>query len=495
MSGIIDFGAYVPRYRLQRQAVVAANAWFNSGLKAHAKGERSMAGWDEDVVTMALEAARDCLDEGDRTRVSRIILASTSLPFVDRQNFVIVKEALNLTDSVGGLDVTGSQRAGTSALLDALYADGKAGGTLCLASEKRRAQPGSELELLAGDAAAGFLVGDADPVATFVAGHSVSVDFVDHFRSSGQAYDYNWEPRWVRDEGYGKIVPAAVAAALGKAGLSAGQVDSFIMGAPIKGVNEAAAKACGIRPEAVADSLGAVLGDAGCAQPLVVLAHVLETAKPDQTLVVVGFGQGCDVIILRTTAALSRRRGGLGVSGWLARRKPEANYLKFLFLNGELNLDRGMRAEFDQKTVQSALYRERKAVLGLVGGRCTKTGAVQFPKSEVSVAQNDWVVGSQEDYPLADRTARILTHTADSLAYNPDPPGRYGAVEFDGGGRMTVDFADLDAEDVVVGASVRMMFRIKALDELRGFTKYFWKAVPDYKAAATAVHANAAERN
>jgi hypothetical protein len=31
-----------------------------------------------------------------------------------------------------------------------------------------------------------------------------------------------------------------------------------------------------------------------------------------------------------------------------------------------------------------------------------------------------------------------------------------------------------------------MMFRIKARDELRGFTKYFWKAVPDYLAAVVA---------
>jgi hypothetical protein len=29
---------------------------------------------------------------------------------------------------------------------------------------------------------------------------------------------------------------------------------------------------------------------------------------------------------------------------------------------------------------------------------------------------------------------------------------------------------------------MRMMFRIKAVDETRHFTKYFWKAVPDFRA-------------
>jgi hydroxymethylglutaryl-CoA synthase len=109
---------------------------------------------------------------------------------------------------------------------------------------------------------------------------------------------------------------------------------------------------------------------------------------------------------------------------------------------------------------------------------------VQFPKSDVSVAQNDWAVGTQEDYPLADRVARVMTYTADRLTYSMDPPLYYGTVEFEEGGRMMVEFADVEADDVVVGAPMRMMFRIKAVDEVRDFTKYFWKAVPDYRAAA-----------
>jgi hydroxymethylglutaryl-CoA synthase len=134
MVGIIAAGAYVPRLRLQRAAVAAAHAWFAPGLRALAKGERAMAGWDEDSVTMAVEAARDALEGLDRDRVARVVLASTTLPFADRQNAGIVKEALNLGDAVGALDVGGSQRAGTSALVDALYAArGGAGETLVLA--------------------------------------------------------------------------------------------------------------------------------------------------------------------------------------------------------------------------------------------------------------------------------------------------------------------------------------------------------------------------
>ena len=137
-----------------------------------------------------------------------------------------------------------------------------------------------------------------------------------------------------------------------------------------------------------------------------------------------------------------------------------------------------MRAEMDQKQPGTTLYRNRKAVLGLVGGRCSKTGTVQFPKSDIGVNPNDRTQGTQEDYPLADRRAKIVTYTADSLSYSPDPPVYYGGIDFEGGGRLVAEFADCSAEDIEVGREMRMVFRIKAEDELRDFTKYFWKAAP-----------------
>ena len=57
-------------------------------------------------------------------------------------------------------------------------------------------------------------------------------------------------------------------------------------------------------------------------------------------------------------------------------------------------------------------------------------------------------------------------------------------VEFEGGGRLLTEFTDVEAEQVEVGAPMRMMFRIKAVDDVRSFKRYFWKAVPDYRAPA-----------
>src|SRR3546814_384399 len=238
MSGILSSGAYVPLMRLQRAAVYEANKWFAPGLRGLARGERAIANWDEDVVTMAVEAARDCLVGQDAADVSTLLLASTSAPFADRQNAGIVKEALTLPDAVLTLDVGTSQKAGTGALIQA-FRSADSGRTLVAASEKRRARPASEDELANGDAAAALLVGPGEGLARFIGSHSVSADFVDHFRTTAAEFDYGWEARWIREEGYAKLAGEAVSGLLAAQGLSGLDIAHFAAAIPAKGAGRA----------------------------------------------------------------------------------------------------------------------------------------------------------------------------------------------------------------------------------------------------------------
>ena len=85
-AGILAYGGYLPRARLQRAEIAKAHTWFNPGLRGLANGERAMANWDEDSVTMAVEAGRDCLGDIDRRSIAGMYMASTTFPFLDRQN-------------------------------------------------------------------------------------------------------------------------------------------------------------------------------------------------------------------------------------------------------------------------------------------------------------------------------------------------------------------------------------------------------------------------
>src|SRR6185503_1784897 len=186
MPGIIAYGGYVPRLRLQRKSMVEANAWFNPGLAAYAKGERAICNWDEDAVTMAVAASRDCLGT-EPPKLDAVYFASTTSPFQDRQCATLLATALDLPEGMETLDLTTSQRAATSALIAGLK---RGGSVLVAASEHRRTKAASQLELLYGDAAATLLLGPGDGIAKLIATHSVSADFVDHYRGENESFDY-----------------------------------------------------------------------------------------------------------------------------------------------------------------------------------------------------------------------------------------------------------------------------------------------------------------
>ena len=94
MIGITSYGAYIPRLRLDRMSIFQAMGWFAPAIAMVAQGERSMCNWDEDAVTLAVEACRDCLKGRDKRALDAVYLASTTLPFSDRQNAGIVAAAL-----------------------------------------------------------------------------------------------------------------------------------------------------------------------------------------------------------------------------------------------------------------------------------------------------------------------------------------------------------------------------------------------------------------
>jgi NAD(P)-dependent dehydrogenase (short-subunit alcohol dehydrogenase family)/putative sterol carrier protein len=87
-------------------------------------------------------------------------------------------------------------------------------------------------------------------------------------------------------------------------------------------------------------------------------------------------------------------------------------------------------------------------------------------------------VNTQEDYEFADEPAFIKSFTGDLLAVSVDPPAIYGMIQFENGGRFMADFTDCELGDVSVGQKVSLAYRRRYVDKERGFSGYFWKAIP-----------------
>ncbi|MBW1733293.1 MAG: SDR family NAD(P)-dependent oxidoreductase [Deltaproteobacteria bacterium] len=480
MIGITSYGGYIPRLRLDRMSIYQTMGWFAPAIVMVAQGERSFCNWDEDALTMAVAASRDCLVGQDKSRVDALFLCSTTLPFSDRLNAGIVKGALNLKDQLHAADFTSTLRAGSTGIIQALSAvkSGDRNSVLVTAADKRMAKTGYFYEMWFGDGAASVLVGDTGVVAEFLGSYTVTHDFVDHYRGAANQYDYMWEERWVRDEGYSKIIPEGVSGLLDKLSMSMDEVDRLIFPCFFKSEHRKISKKLGAAPEKVMDNLHEVCGETGAAHPLVMFVHALEEAKPGDCILMAGFGQGCDALCFRVTDEILNLPARQGIKGSLANKKTTDNYAKFLKFRDLIDTEMGIRAEAPTQTAMTVMWRKRDMILGLVGGRCTKCGTPQFPRMDICVNPKCRAVKSQAPYEFADVPASVKSFTGDLLAVSVDPPGIYGMIQFDGGGRFMADFTDCELSEVRVGQKVAMSFRRRYTDAERGFTGYFWKAVP-----------------
>lgn len=478
MVGIVSYGGYIPRRRLNRMSVIQEMGWYIPALLMVANGERSMCNWDEDSITMAVASARDCIAGLDKSGIDGLYLATTTPAFSDRQNAGIVAAGLNLRDSIASADFTSSLKSATTAVIAALESvkSGDKKNIVVAAADHRKTRSASFYELWFGDGAASLLLGSENVIAEYKGSYSLSADFVDHFRGAGKEFDYTWEERWIRDEGYAKIIPQAVNGLLAKCKLTIKDIAKVVYPCFISREHKGIAKKLGMAKEQLVDNMHEVTGETGAAHPLVMLVSALEKAKPGDKIVVASFGQGSDALLFEVTGNITKLPPRKGIQGSLANRKEESSYARYLKFNDLINAETGIRAEAATQTALTALWRNRKMILGFVGGKCTKCGTVQYPRTNVCVNPKCNAFHTQEEYEFSEKEATVMSFTGDYLAVSVDPPAIYGMVQFNGGGRTLLDFTDCDLEGMQVGQAMKLSFRKKYQDKERGFTGYFWKA-------------------
>ena len=459
-------GAYLPLLRLDRKTATAALSW--SGLGGPRTGRRSVGGWDEDALTLAVEAARLAIGND---HPGAVVFASTSAPFRERLQSGIVVDALGLSPDTDAADVGGSRRCGMTALRQALR--DRSGSVLVAAGERRMSAPGSSLQLAWGDGGAAVMVGD-EGRAKLVGEAGVNFDLVDIYVSEDHPLPYQTEDRFIRDEAIDRILLPAITTALKKAQIRPDDIKQAAIQEPTAGVYKALAAKLGLKAPNLCERISQAAGDLGAAQSLFGLALALEEAAVGEHILVAGFGSGCDVIILEITSG--RLETGSAANA-LTHGAPLDSYTRFLSLAGSLNLDWGPRSELDQKTSASVLARHGRDMHGFVGGRDSR-GNVQFPKTIIPVSPEASGPEELQDVRLAELPARVVSVTADRLNFTPDPPFYFGLVQFENGARVSMEFRDVEGPTPKVGDPLQMRFRVKSIDRKRGFRTYFWKAAP-----------------
>lgn len=374
MTGIVSYGAYIPKYRLSRDLI--ARVWGSSPIG----GEKAVTNYDEDSLTMAVAAGMDCLNGIDRAAIDGMYFATTTFPYRERESASIVATALDLRSDIRTADFADSLKAGTAALLsacDSIKAGG-VGSMLVCASDCRLGKPGSSQEMLFGDGAAALLLGGNGVIASLEGSYSVSYDFPDYRRSEDDKFVRTTEERFIREEGYVRFIPEAISGLFRKHKLEAKDFTKVAYCCPYPREQAAIGRRLGFEPGQIQQPLQTALGELGTASPLLLLVAMLEEAKPGDNILLASYGNGAEALFFKVTEEIERVRDRRGVSKYLASKKELNSYEKYLAFRGILPVEVG--AGEDVAPTQLPLtWRERKTILSLYGSKCKRCGTPQYP--------------------------------------------------------------------------------------------------------------------
>jgi len=447
MASISNCSVYLPVWRLKRDEIAKATGLPSLG------GEKSVAHWDEDSITMAVEAAR-VLEGG----FDAVLFASTSSPFKIKQAASFIASALDLENAFT-MDFSGSLRASTDALITAneLVDSGRFSRVLVVASDCIPVKPGSLYEQYYGDAAVALTV-EKEGKAKILGYSSYSQPLPGAWMLRDEVMSFDMRLDGI---GYGRAVQQSAMSLFGKLGMGPKDFERIVCSAPDPRSYGVLMKSIGMKSE---EFFFDKVGIAGTAHPLLLLASQLE--RPGRVLLG-GYGEGVDVLAIEINEALSTNLRKMLES------KKEISYGDYLYNKGFL----GSREAPDRPSL-TKYWREEKSILRFYGMKCKSCGAVSYPISRGCVE-----CGARDNFEKVKLGFRgkIYTFTIDYLVSPGNTVGDgahphcVAVVDLEGGGRVFFEVTDVlrDFAGIECDAEVERTFRV--LFEKGGFRYYGWK--------------------
>jgi len=342
--GIIGYGAYVPRYRLPAKEV--ARVWTGGKGAGLPIKEKAVPGFDEDVITMSIEAAKNALARAgiDPTELRAIWVGSESHPYAVKPSSTVVAEAIGASASIQAGDWEFACKAGTEAIVAAMGFVGSkmADYALAIGMDTAQGKPGDALEYTAAAGGAAFIIGPAENALTTInASYSYVTDTPDFWRREYQKYPEHGQ-RFTGEPAYFKHIHAAGKAMLEASGTTARDYQWAVFHQPNAKFPQRAASLLGFTPEQIAPGLlSPVIGNTYAGAAIIGLTAILDVAKPGDRILMVSFGSGAgsdafDITV--TDKLLERRDKAASTQDYIARRTP-VDYATYARLRGKITME------------------------------------------------------------------------------------------------------------------------------------------------------------
>lgn len=338
--GIVGYGAYIPRYRLPGAEI--SRIWTN-GLGGTPVKEKAVAGIDEDVITMSIEAARNALacagiDPGD---IRAVWVGSESHPYAVKPTSTIVAESIGTSPNIQAADWEFACKAGTEAIQASIGIVGSGMGryTLSIGMDTAQGRPGDALEYTAASGGAAFILGPAaESCAVYQGSYSYVTDTPDFWRRAGEFYPSHGD-RFTGEPAYFAHTITAASTLMGMMNTTPKDYSHAVFHQPNVKFPSRAAKSLGFRPEQIqAGLLANDIGNVYSGSCMIGLTAILDIAAPDERILMVSYGSGAgsDAFDLRVTDKIQERPRLLPTTQDYLKRRTEIDYATYARYRGKL---------------------------------------------------------------------------------------------------------------------------------------------------------------
>jgi len=296
-AGIVSYGGYVPRFRITPKDIGAV--W---GVDGEAMGKalgiraKSIPSPDEDVITISVEAARNCLKKVDvaPTDIGAIYVGSESHPYAVKPSATVVAEAISAAPVMTAADYEFACKAGTAAIQTCMgltLSDMVRYG-MAIGSDTSQGAPGDALEFSASAGGAALLIGKENMIAQINHTASYTTDTPDFWRREGQQYPSHGG-RFTGEPAYFKHVQNCAKLIFDKAGTKPEDYDFAVFHQPNGRFPVKVAKTLGFAEKQLdAGLLVRDIGNTYSGAVLLGLCSILDRAIPGDRIFMVGYGSG-----------------------------------------------------------------------------------------------------------------------------------------------------------------------------------------------------------
>lgn len=344
-SGIVSYGAYIPRYRIKIEEI--AKVWGdnpNSIIDGLMVFEKSVPDMDEDTVTIAVEAARNAVNRGsvNPEKIGAVFTGSESHPYAVKPTSTIVAEAIGATPNLTAADFEFACKAGTVAMqacVGMTESDMIELG-LAIGADVSQGAPGDALEYTAAAGGVAYIIGKENIIARIESTYSFTTDTPDFWRREGKPYPEHGG-RFTGEPGYFKHVTSAAEGLMERLGTKPSDYNYAVFHQPNGKFPTRVAKMLGFSGEQIKPGLVVSrLGNTYSGSCMMGLAAILDIAKPGDRIFMTAFGSGAgsDAFSFSVTDRIDEIRNGAPSVEEMLANPIYINYATYAKHKGKIKL-------------------------------------------------------------------------------------------------------------------------------------------------------------